>query len=280
MAEESKTPAPEQDGGVSGEQPVSAPAEYPPVAPPAPQTETPSADAAPAQDDGSMTLIAHLTELRSRLIKCLLAVAVGSGVGYYFIDEIMHYLTVPVGKLYYMQPAEAFFTYIKIAVVVGFLLALPVIFYHVWRFFLPALTREERLVLGIIVPVSVVLFFLGLAFSFFLVFPAAIMFFKGFGNEELEALFSVNRYFEFVIMFVLPFGFVFELPLVITILGKLGFISSDFLRKYARIVIFLSFVIAAIISPTPDMFTQSMIALPMILLYGVGYLIVRFILRK
>ena len=280
MAEESKTPAPEQDGGASGEQPVSAPAEYPPVAPPAPQTETPSADAVSAEDDGSMTLIAHLTELRSRLIKCLLAVAVGSGVGYYFIDEIMHYLTVPVGKLYYMQPAEAFFTYIKIAVVVGFLLALPVIFYHVWRFFLPALTREERLVLGIIVPVSVVLFFLGLAFSFFLVFPAAIMFFKGFGNEELEALFSVNRYFEFVIMFVLPFGFVFELPLVITILGKLGFISSDFLRKYARIVIFLSFVIAAIISPTPDVFTQSMIALPMILLYGVGYLIVRFILRK
>jgi len=209
-----------------------------------------------------------------------LAVAAGSAVGYYFIDDIMHYLTVPVGKLYYMQPAEAFFTYIKIAVVVGFLLALPVIFYHVWRFFLPALTREERLVLGIVVPVSVGLFFLGLAFSFFLVFPAAILFFKSFGSAELEAMFSVNRYFEFVIMFVLPFGFVFELPLIITILGKLGFISSAFLQKYARIVIFLSFVIAAVISPTPDVFTQSMIALPMILLYGVGYLIVRFILRK
>ena len=281
MAEESKTPASEQAGGAGGEQPVPAPAENPPVMPPlAPQTETQGADAAAVDDDGSMTLIAHLTELRSRLIKCLLAVAVGSGVGYYFIDDIMHYLTVPVGKLYYMQPAEAFFTYIKIAVVVGFLLALPVIFYHVWRFFLPALTPAERLVLGIIVPVSVILFFLGLAFSFFLVFPAAIMFFKGFGNEELEALFSVNRYFEFVIMFVLPFGFVFELPLVITILGKMGIITSAFLQKYARIVIFLSFVIAAVISPTPDVFTQSMIALPMILLYGVGYLIVRFILRK
>ena len=281
MAEESKTPASEQDGGAHGEQPVHVPAENPPVTQPAPQTEAPrTEDGANAVDDGSMTLIAHLTELRSRLIKCLLAVAVGSGVGYYFIEDIMHYLTLPVGKLYYMQPAEAFFTYIKIAVVVGFLLALPIIFYHVWRFFLPALTATERLVLGIIVPVSVILFFLGLAFSFFLVFPAAIMFFKGFGNEELEALFSVNRYFEFVIMFVLPFGFVFELPLVITILGKLGFITSVFLRKYARIVIFLSFVIAAIISPTPDVFTQSMIALPMIALYGVGYLIVRFILRK
>ena len=246
--------------------------EEPPLSPTAAETEE--------DDEGSMSLIAHLTELRSRLIKCLLAVAVGSGVGYYFIEDIMHYLTRPVGKLYYMQPAEAFFTYIKIAVVVGFLLALPVIFYHVWRFFLPALTRAERIVLGIVVPVSVVLFFLGLAFSFFLVFPAAILFFKGFGSAELEALFSVNRYFEFVIMFVLPFGFVFELPLIITILGKMGFISSKFLRKYARIVIFLSFVVAAVISPTPDVFTQSMIAVPMIALYGVGYLSVRYILRK
>ena len=142
MAEESKSPEPEQ-------QPVSVSADTPPVTPLAQQ----DAENAAADDDGSMTLIAHLTELRSRLIKCLLAVAVGSGVGYYFIDDIMHYLTVPVGKLYYMQPAEAFFTYIKIAVVVGFLLALPVIFYHVWRFFLPALTPAERLVLGIVVPV-------------------------------------------------------------------------------------------------------------------------------
>ena len=280
MTEESKeVGAGASQGAASGEQSAALPVDAPPVTAPVQHTPPETADTA-ANDDGSMTLIAHLTELRSRLIKCLLAVAVGSGVGYYFIDDIMHYLTVPVGKLYYMQPAEAFFTYIKIAVVVGFLLALPVIFYHVWRFFLPALTRAERLVLGIVVPVSVILFFLGLAFSFFLVFPAAIMFFKGFGNEELEALFSVNRYFEFVIMFVLPFGFVFELPLVITILGKLGFITSKFLKKYARIVIFLSFVIAAVISPTPDVFTQSMIALPMIVLYGVGYLIVRFVLRK
>ena len=312
MAEESKTPeiaadfpaAAEERGAVRAaapaEMPASAaaqknpssnvraaeqPAEAPPLAEPDPTggEEPPLAGSPSAEEDddeGSMSLIAHLTELRSRLIKCLVAVAAGSGVGYYFIEDIMHYLTRPVGKLYYMQPAEAFFTYIKIAVVVGFLLALPVIFYHVWRFFLPALTRAERLVLGIVVPVSVVLFFLGLAFSFFLVFPAAILFFKGFGNAELEALFSVNRYFEFVIMFVLPFGFVFELPLIITILGKLGFISSAVLKKYARIVIFLAFVVAAVISPTPDVFTQSMIAVPMIALYGVGYLIVRFVLHK
>ena len=192
----------------------------------------------------------------------------------------MHYLTLPAGKLYYMQPSEAFFTYLKVAVVAGFLMALPIVFYQVWRFFLPALTRRERMVLGIVVPVSVVLFFAGLSFSFFLVLPAGIRFFMGFGNSELEALFSVNKYFDFVITFVLPFGFVFELPLIITILGKMGILTSAILKKYQRIVIFLSFVAGAIITPTPDVFTQSMIALPMIILYEVGYFIVRYILRN
>ena len=232
------------------------------------------------QDDGSMTLTAHLTELRSRIIKCLIAVALGSCVGYYYVEQIMHYLTLPVGKLYYLQPSEAFFTYLKVAVFVGFLLALPVVFFHVWRFFLPALTRTERMILGVIVPTSVVLFFIGLAFSFFLVLPAAVHFFMGFGNTELEALFSVDKYFSFVLTFILPFGFVFELPLVITILGKMGLVGSDFLGRHFRLVIFLSFVLGALITPTPDVFTQSMIALPMFLLYGVGYLIVKYVIRN
>ena len=238
------------------------------------------ADAETVLDDGSMSLIAHLTELRSRIIKCLVATGLGSVVGYYYIQEIMHYITLPAGKLYYMQPAEAFFTYLKVACVAGFLLALPIIFWQVWRFFLPALTTRERMVLGIVVPTSVVLFFCGLAFSFFLVLPAGIKFFLGFGNTELEALLSVDKYFDFVIMFVLPFGFIFELPLVITILGKMGLITSAFLKKYQRIIIFLSFVVGALITPTPDVFTQSMIALPIIVLYEVGYFIVRYILRR
>ena len=231
-------------------------------------------------EDGSMSLTSHLEELRSRIIKSLIAVAVCSIFTFSFVEEIMHYVSAPAGKLYFMQPSEAFFTYLKVAIVAGFLLALPVIFYHVWKFFLPALTKSERGVLGIIVPVSVLLFFGGLAFSFFLVLPAGIRFFMGFGSEDLEALLSVNKYFDFVIAFVLPFGFVFELPLVITILGKMGILTSQFLHRYRKIVFFLSFVIGAIITPTPDVFTQSMIALPMILLYEVGYLIVKYILRN
>ncbi|MBR2215048.1 MAG: twin-arginine translocase subunit TatC [Selenomonadaceae bacterium] len=235
------------------------------------QTET--------NDDGSMSLIAHLEELRRRLIRSLIAVAVGSAIAYFFIEDIMHWLTAPAGKLYYLQPAEAFFTYLKVAVATGFLLALPVVFYHVWRFFLPALTVKERMVLGLLVPLSVLLFFGGLAFSFYAVLPFVVKFFMGFGNSELEAMFSIDKYFDFIVTFVLPFGFMFELPLVLAVLAKMGFVTSQGLKKYFRYVIFISFVVAAMLTP-PDVVSQTMLAIPLIALYGVGYGVVRFLLKK
>ena len=105
-----------------------------------------------------MSIIAHLTELRKRLIRSLIAIGIGSCVAYYFIEDIMHILTGPAGKLYYMQPAEAFFTYIKVAVFVGFLLALPIVLYQIWRFVLPALIGMERYLISVIVPISLILF--------------------------------------------------------------------------------------------------------------------------
>lgn len=230
-------------------------------------------------DDGTMSLTEHLTELRTRIIKSLLAIVAGSCVSYFFLDEITKFLTQPVGKLYYMQPGEAFFTYLKIDLVTGFLIALPVIFFHVWRFFLPALTRTERAVLGLIVPLSVILFFAGLAFSFFFILPTALKFFMGFSTDDLQTMFSFQNYFDFVIMFVLPFGFVFQMPLVITVLGKLGILTSEFLGRYRRIVFFLSFVIGALVT-SPDVFTQVAVAIPVMFLYEAGYLIVKYILRK
>ena len=160
------------------------------------------------------------------------------------------------------------------------MLALPVVFYQVWKFILPALTVRERTVIGILVPSSVLLFFAGLAFSFFLVLPAALQFFMGFGSESLQPMFTLHQYFDFVLAFILPFGAVFELPLVVIVFAKLGFIGSKFLQSKQRIVIFLSFVIGAVISPTPDIFTQSMIAVPLILLYELSYLVVRYVLRR
>ncbi|WP_231036286.1 twin-arginine translocase subunit TatC [Pectinatus sottacetonis] len=229
---------------------------------------------------GNMTLIGHLEELRKRIIKSLIAIVAGSTICYYFIDNIMHYLTLPAGKLYYMQPTEAFFTYIKVSIFAGFLLALPIVLYQIWCFVLPALTIKEKKILLLVVPSSVLLFFCGLAFSFFLVMPAAIKFFIGFSDNNLMPLFSVSHYFTFVISFVLPFGLVFELPLIVILLAKIGLVTSKFLIKKWRIVVFLTFVIGAVISPTPDMFTQTTIALPMIFLYFSSYFIVRFILKK
>ena len=243
-----------------------------------PSTETTSQSN--TTNDGSMSIIAHLTELRKRLIRSLIAIGIGSCIAYYFIEDIMHLLTGPAGKLYYMQPAEAFFTYIKVAIFVGFLIALPVVLYQIWRFVLPALIGMERYLLSVIVPVSLILFLAGIAFSFFLVLPAAVKFLVGFSTQELQPMFSVKQYFDFVIAFLLPFGFIFELPLAIILLAKVGIVSSKFLAKQQRIVIFLTFVIGAVISPTPDIFSQCMIAIPMILLYEIGYIIVRFGMKK
>lgn len=231
-------------------------------------------------DDGSMSILAHLEELRWRLIRSIIAVIVCSGICYYFIEDIMAFISQPVGKLYYLQPSEAFFTYLKVSICCGFILALPIVFYQLWCFVLPALTIKERYIAAVIVPSSVILFLSGLAFSFFLVMPAALKFFGGFGSESLLPMFSVARYFDFLFSFILPFGFVFELPLVVVIAAKLGLLSSKFLGEKQRYVIFFSFVIGAIITPTPDIFTQTMIALPMIVLYELSYLTVRFILRK
>ncbi|MCR5833413.1 MAG: twin-arginine translocase subunit TatC [Selenomonadaceae bacterium] len=232
-------------------------------------------------DEGSMSLTEHLTELRSRVIKSLLAIVVGSCIAYFFLDGITEMLTLPVGKLYYMKPGEAFFTYLKIDIAAGFLIALPIIFYQAWEFFLPALTKNERSVMGVLVPASVLLFFAGLAFSFFLILPAALKFFMGFGaeSETLQAMFSFGNYFDFVIWFLLPFGFVFELPLVIIVLGKLGMLTSEKLGKYRRYVFFMSFVIGAVVT-SPDIITQIAVAIPVVLLYELGYLVVKYILRK
>ena len=230
-------------------------------------------------DDGSMPVTAHLEELRSRIIKSLLAIVLGSCISWFFLDSITKFLTAPVGKLYYMQPGEAFFTYLKIDITAGFLIALPIIFFHVWKFFLPALTVSERAIFGVIVPTSVILFFAGLAFAFFFILPTALKFFMGFSTDDLQTMFSFQNYFDFVIMFALPFGFVFELPLVIIILGKLGILTSEFLGKYRRIVFFLSFVVGALVT-SPDVFTQVAVAIPVMSLYEVGYLVVKYVLKK
>lgn len=235
-----------------------------------------------AQDaqDGEMTVIEHLDELRSRIIKVLLALLVGSSVAYYYSQELIHFITAPAGKLYYMNPAEAFFSYLQVSIFVGFLISSPIIAYQVWAFIVPALSNQEKRALIFLVPLSLILFAIGLVFSYYLALPAGIKFFMGFASEDLQPLFSLGQYLSFVLSFLLPFGFIFELPLIIIVLAKLGFVNSAFLKSKRKVVFVLSFVVGALIAPTPDVISQCMVAIPLIMLYEMSRLVVKIVLRK
>ena len=231
-------------------------------------------------DDSKMSLIDHLQELRKRLITAVIAVVVGSTICYFYAAELVHFITAPAGKLYYMSPGEAFFTYLRVSFFAGFLLALPVVLYQLWAFVVPALSNRERTASFILVPSSVLLFFMGLVFSYMLVLPAGIKFFMGFATEDLQPLLSLGQYLSFVISFLLPFGFIFELPLIIFVLAQFGLVGSEFLTSKRKHVLVLSFVVGAIISPTPDVISQTMVAVPILLMYEISRIIVKYILKK
>ena len=231
------------------------------------------------QEASSMSVVDHLSELRTRLVIAIVAIIVGTLGAYYYVEDILQILVAPAGKLYYTNPTEAFFTYMKISLVAGCIVSSPVWFYQIWAFIVPALSKGEKKVTFMVVPTAVVLFVVGVLFSYYLVLPMAIQFFIGFGTDELQPLFSIGQYIDFVIAFILPFGITFELPLILIALGVLGILSSDRLREYRKMFILLAFIIGAAISPTPDMLSQTMIAGPMILLYEISYGVLRYIVK-
>lgn len=227
-----------------------------------------------------LSLVGHLSELRKRLIIIAVAVIVGTCISYYYVDLLLEILLKPAGKLYYMRPTEAFFTYMKVSVVGGLVIAAPIILHQIWLFVKPALTVREKQLSNWILPVAIGLFGIGIVFSYFLVLPAAVKFFMGFATDELQPMFSIGQYMDFVLSFVLPFGFIFELPLILIILGYFNLITSRFLKTKRKIFILISFIIGAVTSPTPDMFSQTMIALPMILLYETSLFVLAKIMKR
>lgn len=231
-------------------------------------------------ENKAMSLVGHLGELRKRIIISAIAILVGFCVAYYYVDDLLAIIIAPAGKLYYMRPTEAFFTYMKVALVAGIIAASPIWLYEVWAFVIPALTKQEKQLTNWFLPFAIILFIMGILFSYALVLPVAIQFFIGFATDELQPLFSIGQYIDFVIAFVLPFGLIFELPIVMIIMAKLNLITSAFLRSKRKIFLFLAFVIGGLISPTPDMFSQTMIAMPMIILYEVSLWLVAKVMKK
>lgn len=231
------------------------------------------------EEASSMSVVDHLDELRMRLVVAIVAIVIGTLVSYYYVEDILQILVAPAGKLYYTKPTEAFFTYMKISLVAGCIVSSPIWFYQIWAFIVPALSKGEKKVTFMVVPAAVTLFVVGVLFSYYLVLPMAIQFFIGFGTDELQPLFSIGQYIDFVIAFILPFGITFELPLILIALGVIGILSSDRLRQYRKMFILVAFVVGAAISPTPDMLSQTMIAGPMILLYEISYGVLRYIVK-
>ena len=227
-------------------------------------------------EDGKAPFTAHLEELRKRLITCFIAVGVGFVISYGFKEKLFQILVQPLLRvmetgetLIFTGLPEAFFTYLKVALLSGLMLAAPIIIYQFWMFVAPGLyDREKRLMLPIIFLSS--FFFVGGAlFGYFIVFPWGFKFFLGFADEHIRALPSMKEYLGFSAKLLLAFGLVFELPLVITFLAKLGIVSVDFLKKNRKYALLLFFAGAAILTP-PDVVTQIMMALPLMLLYEIS----------
>lgn len=222
----------------------------------------------------------HLQEFRKRLIICLVVVAIAALACYNYVDDIIALLSGPAGKLYFMNPSEVFFTYMEIALYAGTLFTLPVLLYEVWAFVAPALWPEERRAVLVILPTAVILFYVGLVFAYYLVIPAAVTFFMGFATQTLQPMFSLESYLSFILALTLPFGFIFELPLIVVFLAKIGLVTGDFLKGKRKILIVIAFIFAAVVSPTTDIFTQTMIAVPLSVLYEISLFIVCKVMHK
>jgi sec-independent protein translocase protein TatC len=229
---------------------------------------------------------AHLEELRKRLINCFIAVGIGFVVSYGFKDKLFQILTRPLisvmetgDTIIFTNLPEAFFTYLKVAFLAGIMLAAPVILYQFWMFVAPGLYSKEKRLLVPIVVLSSFFFIGGALFGYFIVFPWGFKFFLGFATETIKALPSMREYLSFSAKLLLAFGLVFELPLVITFLAKLGIVTVEFLKKNRKYALLLFFVGAAILTP-PDVVTQIMMAFPLMALYEVSIVGARIFGKK
>jgi len=238
------------------------------------------------REEDKLPFTGHLEELRKRLITCFIATGIGFVISYGFKERLFEILVRPLilvmetgDKLIFTGLPEAFFTYLKVSLLTGLMLAAPVIIYQFWMFVAPGLYEKERGLLIPIVFLSSFFFIGGALFGYFIVFPFGFKFFLGFATETIQPLPSMREYLSFSSKLLLAFGLSFELPLVLTFLAKLGLISVDFLKKNRKYALLLFFVGAAILTP-PDVVTQIMLALPLMALYELSILGARLFGKK
>lgn len=222
-------------------------------------------------DEQQFTLVEHLTDLRKYILRAVFAWLIGVAIIFYYADRLYYYLTEPLGvkELVYIAPVEGFLTYLKLSLIGGLLLTSPIVVYQLLRFVLPGLYRHEKRVLFILIPGAFLLMVGGVAFGYFVVLPVALKYLLDFGPANVQPMLSMQKYIGFVSTTLLILGMIFELPLLIIGLTKLGLVTPKFLRKNRRYAVVLSVVAGALLTP-PDVITQLMMAGPLILLYEVS----------
>lgn len=230
--------------------------------------------------DKKMSWIEHLEDLRRVIIISLIAILTATIVCFFYSDYFLSLLQRPVSqmdlKLVFIGVTEGFFTKIKIALYAGFVFAFPIVIWQLWRFILPALYPHERRYLLILVPVSTLLFAGGVFFGYSTVFPIAIYFLVQIAGD-LEPMLTIGKYLSFCTAFLIPFGIVFEMPVITVFLTRIGIITPQLLsskRKYALLVMF---VVGAVLTPGPDPLSQLLMALPMYFLYEISIIVSRFV---
>ncbi|MEA5571078.1 twin-arginine translocase subunit TatC [Calothrix sp. UHCC 0171] len=225
-------------------------------------------------DEVEMSLFDHLEELRQRIFYSLIAVALSATACFIGVKPLVKILEVPAGGIKFLQlaPGEFFFVSIKVAGYTGLVLASPFILYQIVQFVLPGLTRRERRLLAPVVFGSSILFVGGLVFAYFLLIPAALNFFINYGAEVVEQSWSIEKYFEFILSLLFLTGIAFQIPIVQTLLGALGIVSSAQMLAGWRIVIMGAVVLGAVLTPSTDPLTQTLLAGAVLFLYfgGIG----------
>jgi sec-independent protein translocase protein TatC len=223
-----------------------------------------------------MSFLEHLEELRVRLVHALVALAVGFGVCWHFHDKLFHFLTQPLRRAYpqvefiFTSPTEALMLHMKMAFFVGIFLAAPYLLYQVWAFVSPGLYPHEKVYAVPFILAGTLFFLGGAAFGHFVLFPLTFRFMIGFGGPDMKFMPRVGEYYTFYSWFLLGLGLVFQLPVVVFIVSRIGLVTPRFLIRNFKYAILIAFFLSAIITPTPDVVTQSMLAVPMLGLYLLG----------
>ena len=238
-------------------------------------------------NESKQPLTAHLQELRKRLILSFIAIGIGFIICYAFADTLFDILAKPLmkilpaeGSLIFTSVAEAFFTYMKIGFIAGIILASPFVLYQIWAFVAPGLYRHEKKYVIPFVLGGSLFFALGVLFGYFVAIPVGFRFLLGYATDFIKPMPSMKEYLTFSIKFLLAFGLVFEFPVVLVLLARIGIVDSKMLAKQRRYAILLVFVLAAVVTPSPDLLTQVLTAIPLIGLYELSILLSKIFGKK